>query len=70
MFFKRIFCLCFSANAGMENGVSPVYLAAQARGTSSFLMYLKGQNHEMHTFGRLNMYNEGKMEFGGGKVCA
>ncbi len=64
--------MCFSANAGMENGVSPVYLAAQARGTSTFLtvilIYLKGQNHEMHTFGRLHLYNEEKMEFGGGQV--
>jgi hypothetical protein len=38
----------------MENGVSPVYLAAQESGTSTFLTviltYLKGQNHEMHTF--------------------
>jgi hypothetical protein len=51
----------------MENGVSPVYLAAQERGTSTFLtvilMYLKGQTYEMNTFGRPNIHNEGKMEF-------
>jgi hypothetical protein len=51
----------------MENGVSPVYLAAQERGTSTFLtvilIYLKGQTYEMNAFGRPNIHNEGKMEF-------
>jgi hypothetical protein len=55
----------------MENGVSPVYLAAQESGTSTFLtvilMYIKGQTYEMNAFGRRDIYKmKGKLSFGVG----